>query len=254
MSLTRSRIKTPRPKTGRTRRIKNEQKEEEQESPVPIMKEKGDHKTVKDKKDHHHHHKDKHPHPEDHHKAPHHGDGHGKGANTSPAHAAYTGRQRTFSHRDTSHSISSSKGHAKHPTKDHDRHSVATSGDQLPQLDVKYENTYKMSPDAKFRESSIRSIISEVLEENIKSITTYDSSVLGGKCKLACDVIKERVKQLNITRYKIIASVIAAQKGSQSMVVTSRCLWDQKNDNYVSVKVELGEFYVVGTVYVVYAE
>uniref|UniRef100_A0A8W8JG07 Uncharacterized protein n=1 Tax=Magallana gigas TaxID=29159 RepID=A0A8W8JG07_MAGGI len=34
-------------------------KEEEQESPVPIMKEKGDHKTVKDKKDHHHHHKDK---------------------------------------------------------------------------------------------------------------------------------------------------------------------------------------------------
>lgn len=139
-------------------------------------------------------------------------------------------------------------------TKDHDRHSVATSGDQLPQLDVKYENTYKMSPDVKFRKSSIRSIISEVLEENIKSITTYDSSVLGGKCKLACDVIKERVKQLNITRYKIIASVIAAQKGSQSMVVTSRCLWDQKNDNYVSVKVELGEFYVVGTVYVVYAE
>lgn len=139
-------------------------------------------------------------------------------------------------------------------TKDHDRHSVATSGDQLPQLDVKYENTYKMSPDVKFRKSSIRSIISEVLEENIKSITTYDSSVLGGKCKLACDVVKERVKQLNITRYKIIASVIAAQKGSQSMVVTSRCLWDQKNDNYFSVKVELGEFYVVGTVYVVYAE
>ena len=65
-------------------------------------------------------------------------------------------------------------------TKDHDRHSVATSGDQLPQLDVKYENTYKMSPDVKFRKSSIRSIISEVLEENIKSITTYDSSVLGG--------------------------------------------------------------------------
>ena len=71
---------------------------------------------------------------------------------------------------------------------------------------------------------------------------------------MACDVIKERVKQLNITRYKIIASVIAAQKGSQNMVVTSRCLWDQKNDNYFSVKVELGEFYVVGTVYVVYAE
>lgn len=224
----------------------------QEENPEPIMKEKSDHKLAKDKKDQH---KDKHPHPEDHHhKTSHHGDGHGKGANTSPAHASFTGRQRSLSHRDTSHSISSSKGHAKHPSKDHDRHSVATSGDQLPQVDVKYENTYKMNPDVKFRESSIRKIISDVLDENIKSIKTYDSSVLGGKCKLACDVIKERVKHLSITRYKIIASVIAAQKGSQSMMVTSRCLWDQKNDNYVTVKVELGEFYVIGTVYVVYAE
>ncbi|XP_061182590.1 dynein light chain Tctex-type 5-like [Saccostrea echinata] len=247
MSLTKSRIKTPRPKTGRTRRIKNEQ----EDSATPIMKEKGDHRSAKDRKDHH---KDKHPHPEDHHKTPHHGDGHGKGANTSPAHASHTGRQRSFSFRDTSHSISSVKGHTKHPSKEHDRHSIATSGDQLPQIDVKYENTYKMMPDAKFRESSIRKIISDVLEENIKSIKAYDSTTLGGKCKLACDVIKERVKHLNITRYKIIASVIAAQKGSQSMIVTSRCLWDHKNDNYVSVKMELGEFFVLGTVYVVYAE
>lgn len=51
-----------------------------------------------------------------------------------------------------------------------------------------------MSFDVKFRKLFIWSIILEVLEENIKFIIIYDFLVLGGKCKLVCDVIKERVK------------------------------------------------------------
>uniref|UniRef100_A0A8W8JFQ3 Tctex1 domain-containing protein 1 n=1 Tax=Magallana gigas TaxID=29159 RepID=A0A8W8JFQ3_MAGGI len=158
------------------------------------MKEKGDHKTVKDNKDHDHHHKDK--------------NTHIPRITTRPLiMATDTGKARIRVPRMRLTRVARGLSHTGIPR--------------------------------------IRSL-------PVKAMPSTPLLVLGGKCKLACDVVKERVKQLNITRYKIIASVIAAQKGSQSMVVTSRCLWDQKNDNYFSVK--LGEFYVVGTVYVVYAE
>ena len=120
-------------------------------------------------------------------------------------------------------------------------------------MDVKYENTYKMAPDSKFREAPIRAIITEVIKENLKE-KTYDPTVLSSKCRLASDIIKERVKHLDVSRYKVVASMIVTQKAEQGMVFCSRCLWDHKNDNMVSVRVEHGDFFVVGTVFVVYAE
>ncbi|KAK3091726.1 hypothetical protein FSP39_022190 [Pinctada imbricata] len=254
--LSKARIKTPtnRPKSGFVKRIKEDsagmKEKEKSDTHVKTARHRKDsHKEKHPDQQHDGHHKGHEGHPksghEGHQRTGHHGDTH----HPHPSHPIRP-RAGTLTHKDTAHSIASSKGH-KHGTKDHDRHSVATSGDF--QLEVKYENTYKMQPDAKYREAPIRQIIADVIKENLNE-KAYDPAVLSGKCRLASDIIKERVKHLDISRYKIVTSIIVTQKADQGMTFSSRCLWDHKNDNVISVKVEQGEYFIVGTVFVVYAE
>eukprot|EP00953_Heterococcus_sp_UTEX-ZZ885_P031156 16381-Heterococcus_DN1.PRE.1 len=46
------------------------------------------------------------------------------------------------------------------------------------------------------------------------------------------DTIRERVRQLNIPRYKVIVQVTIGQMLDQGVRVASRCLWDTATDNY----------------------
>ena len=166
--------------------------------------------------------------------------------NASPVNSSHPVRHRTrsFSRKDTTGSI---KGHSH---RDHDKAS-ATSAELQPE--VKYENTYKMLPDFRFLESKVKEIMTSVFQENITE-KLYDASIMGQKCKLASEIIKEKVKSLNMQRFKVICHVIAAQKADQSMVVTSRCLWDQRFDNHASVTVKRGDYFVIGMVFAAFAE
>ncbi len=48
--------------------------------------------------------------------------------------------------------------------------------------------------------------------------------------------VKQRVRELNYPRYKIVVQTVLAQAKNQGIRVASRCLWDTDTDNYASVQ------------------
>ncbi|KAL4235984.1 Tctex1 domain-containing protein 1 [Mactra antiquata] len=217
-----------------------------------------------------HENKDKHEHKEVHHKEPHHKPG-GKGQHGAGHHGPPHGGRRISQHRrgrldhdlddDFHHSASS---HPIRPRRDtmmsrgghstyheSDRRSVGTNELATPM--VFYENTYKLTPDCRFHEGKVRDIIRTVLKENITE-KVYDPKMCGQKCQLISEIIKERIKTLDMARFKIVCMVMIGQVNDQSMLVTSRCLWDHRFDNSISVEYKQGDIIAVGLVFAVYAE
>lgn len=142
-----------------------------------------------------------------------------------------------------------SRGHSTHH--EADRRSNATS--EAPAPIIHYENTYKMTPDCRIHEGKIREIIKAAFEENIKE-KVYDGKICGQKSQLISEIIKERVKKLSLSRFKIICLVMIGQVYDQSMLVTSRCLWDQRFDNSITVEYKIGDIVAVGLVFAAYSE
>ena len=99
----------------------------------------------------------------------------------------------------------------------------------------------------------VREIIAKVLKENLTD-KDYDPRVMSRRCLELSEVIKERVKQLDMRRFKIVCMVIIGQNADQSMVVSSRCLWNFNYDNFSSFTLKKGPFYAVGMVFATYAE
>ena len=177
------------------------------------------------------------------HKGDHHdGDHHARGDHHSH-HGAHPIRPRaaTITRKDTAHSLHYES----------DRRSTGTG--EIPTPIVVYENTFKLTPDCKFHEGKVREIIKNVFVENIHE-KQYDPNMCGSKCKLMSEIIKERVKYLEMDRFKIVCIVMMGEEAKQSMLVTSRCLWDQKSDNYVTVEYRKGNLLALGLVFAVYAE
>lgn len=140
-------------------------------------------------------------------------------------------------------------GHSIHH--ESDKRSVGTN--ELATPNVFYENTYKLTPDCRFHEGKVRDVIRAVLQENITE-KVYDPSMCGQKCQLISEIIKERVKALDMNRFKIVCMVMIGQVFDQSMIVTSRCLWDHRFDNSISVEYKRGDIIAIGLVFAVYAE
>ena len=150
-------------------------------------------------------------------------------------------RAGTLTRKDTAHSIHYES----------DRRSTGTG--EIPSPIIVYENTYKLVPESKFHEGKVREIIKNVFAENIQE-KQYDAGICGSKCKLLSEIIKERVKHLSMDRFKIVCLVMMGEEAKQSMLVTSRCLWDQRFDNYVTVEMKSGNIVALGLVFALYAE
>ena len=150
-------------------------------------------------------------------------------------------RAGTLTRKDTAHSI-------HHES---DRRSTGTG--EIPSPIIFYENTYKLVPECKFHEGKLREIIRNVFVENIQE-KQYDAGLCGSKCKLMSEIIKERVKHLSMDRFKIVCVVMMGEEAKQSMLVSSRCLWDQRFDNYVTVEMKRGNIVALGLVFALYAE
>lgn len=67
-------------------------------------------------------------------------------------------------------------------------------------------------------------------------------------------VIRARVKDLMIPRYKIVVLVHIGELAGQSMQISSRCLWDASNDTFVSYNFKNSSLFGVANVYAVYFE
>lgn len=128
-----------------------------------------------------------------------------------------------------------------------------TGWSTLNALDGTPSNTYRMEPTRKFEEAKVREIIKDVFEENLVG-KTYNTEFCQKMSKQLSDLIKQRVKLLQFTRYKIVCIVHMGQKARQDMRIASRCLWDDRYDNFAEYKHESLDLFAVATVYGVFQE
>ena len=64
--------------------------------------------------------------------------------------------------------------------------------------------------------------------------------------------IKDAVKALGLTRYKLVVHVTLGQRAGQGMRVASRGLWDATTDSFVSETYENASLFACAQVYGVY--
>lgn len=67
-------------------------------------------------------------------------------------------------------------------------------------------------------------------------------------------VIKARVKDLVLPRYKIVVVTHIGQLNGQGMQIGSRCLWDPTTDTFASYVFQNTSLFALATVYAVYFE
>lgn len=124
-------------------------------------------------------------------------------------------------------------------------------------LRTRYQNTYKLCPDenSKFYGYKVEPKIYETLEHGLKG-RFYDQTKCSKLSKeLSDDIIRETRNCLShASRYKLIAHVSIGQQLGHDVTVSSRCLWDQQNDNFINVSYKTNDIYAVATLYAIYFE
>lgn len=109
-------------------------------------------------------------------------------------------------------------------------------------------NTFRTEPVNRFSTKEVKDVIEEALAEYLDG-HSYDYDFCKDTSKKLSEVIKQRVKYLGFTRYKIICVVYMGQVKNQGMRIGSRCLWNTKFDNVAEGSFRNGELFAVATVF-----
>jgi hypothetical protein len=125
----------------------------------------------------------------------------------------------------------------------------------LPLSNQPRPNTYRMEPDNeyRFRPYRVQPKVLEVLMDRLKD-KTYDAATVNELVKDVSRNVHQLMKNFQMPRYKIIVQTVIGQKFGQLLRIASRCLWDPKTDNMISVNYETQDMIAVVTVYAVYLE
>ncbi|KAM3865732.1 dynein light chain Tctex-type 5 [Diretmus argenteus] len=118
---------------------------------------------------------------------------------------------------------------------------------------VQMENTYQMGPYKRFSVQAVNDILKDVLASYLQE-EKYEAELCRQMTKTISEVIKARVKDLMIPRYKIIVLINIGQLNDQSMRFCSRCLWDASNDTFATHTFKNRSLFAVANVYAVYFE
>ncbi|XP_013403350.1 tctex1 domain-containing protein 2 [Lingula anatina] len=124
-----------------------------------------------------------------------------------------------------------------------------------PAIQLQYENTYKMHPDdgTKFASYRVEEAVRGELEKHLEDMK-YDPTKTARLTKQICDKILDKVKDLNFPRYKFVVHVTMGQNGNQGMVEASRCIWDDKTDNYACITYKNASLFAIACIYGMYFE
>lgn len=122
-------------------------------------------------------------------------------------------------------------------------------------LPVKVQNTYRLTAgeDEKFSSSTVARMMTGVMESYLDG-ENYEPKLSANLAQNLSEVIKSRVKDMNLPRYKIVCNVTIGQDGNQGMRVASRCLWDKETDGFAEAIYNKGSMYAVATLYAFYYE
>ncbi len=100
----------------------------------------------------------------------------------------------------------------------------------------------------KFKEGPVRSILTDVLGR-LKN-HSYNGDVT--LAKQTADEIRDRLKELNIPKYKLFVHVVLGESRGQGVRLSTRCFWDADTDAYVSESIKNDTLYAVATAYGIY--
>ncbi|XP_037642562.1 tctex1 domain-containing protein 1 isoform X1 [Sebastes umbrosus] len=125
--------------------------------------------------------------------------------------------------------------------------------DDNARMAITMENTYQMEPYKRIPVPAVTDILKDVLTNYLQE-EKYEVEWSQQMTKTICEVIRARVKDLMIPRYKIVVLVHIGQLTGQSMQISSRCLWDASNDTSATYSFKNSSLYGVATVYAVYFE
>mmetsp|Transcript_18535 Transcript_18535/g.25772 ORF Transcript_18535/g.25772 Transcript_18535/m.25772 type:complete len:129 (+) Transcript_18535:53-439(+) len=95
--------------------------------------------------------------------------------------------------------------------------------------------TYELEPkkEEKFMQQKVKAVVKEVMDAKLKNMQYEDEKAR----KLSTEIsqcVKDKIKELGYTRYKIVVQTVIGEVRDQGAYVTSRCLWDHQKDNYAS--------------------
>eukprot|EP00483_Globobulimina_turgida_P001220 UN01222 len=118
-----------------------------------------------------------------------------------------------------------------------------------------WENTYRIEPQKKFKAHLAKKQIDIVFKENLQDDLKYDDieSIQKLSQKISSE-IKEKIKEFDIPRYKIVVQTFIGQVKGQSVFIGSRWLWNANTDNYVSVQWKNDYIYVTAMAFATYLE
>ena len=118
----------------------------------------------------------------------------------------------------------------------------------------RYENTYHVGPDPcqEFSSPMVQRVCADILEATLETVQKYDKAEMGRLAVRLTATIKQAVKELNFPRYKIICNVIIGEQKQQGFQVVSRCVWDEKIDNYACAMYKTDVLYAVAIVHGIY--
>lgn len=99
----------------------------------------------------------------------------------------------------------------------------------------------------------IKSLMDELLEEKLEN-EVYDAQSCKTKCLKLCEDIKQKVKELGMTRYRIICHVSIGSCSGQGLIMASRFMWNDIKDNFVTSTFRNVSLFAVANVFGVLKE
>ncbi|KAL3868882.1 hypothetical protein ACJMK2_041638 [Sinanodonta woodiana] len=118
---------------------------------------------------------------------------------------------------------------------------------------IQKEPSYRLEPHQTFNAEKAQAVVKEVLEGRLEGFK-YHSKFCVNMSKSLSDEIKDRIKKLQFDRYKIVVMIYIGENKGESLLITSRCVWDAKLDGYATYTYSTSTFFCTATVYCLYNE
>ena len=109
-------------------------------------------------------------------------------------------------------------------------------------------NVSSSTPLRKFVPEETEREVTRIVSTAIKGIV-YDPVRSGVLAKSLSETIRGKLKNMKFPRYKFVCTVTILGKTQPSLMIGSRCLWNDSSDNYITVEVSNDSVTAIATVY-----
>ena len=119
---------------------------------------------------------------------------------------------------------------------------------------VQSSNTpeYQIKPKQKFKPGKAKEMIQEILNSTLRYQKSYNPDSAQNLSKTIAENVKDKLKELNLPRYKYIVQVSIGEQKGQGVRVGSKCFWDFDTYHCASESFVNDSVFCLCTVYAVY--